>query len=641
MVKQILQSKYIKSTNETVFDMIENTLKTDQMVSSLVGDQVNKLCPYVVSVKRILPTGSEVFSDNSDNTADENESELQLNRRIFITTLDTEVVDDFHKGKKFDLVLESVCGVHNLVRLCPVKPSVWKGRTVTNDNATVYLKSFPLRYFAKGPSVTRDFVLAFRCQWPSQANEWSTRKPASGWPDARTVENVVSEGVHVVPTDLLEATDILDECDYVKLIQGDKSLWLISFASAEKEIARFIPESARNCFLLFKTLVDSFLKNQGGLPASCLKHIFFYACEDIQTQKWKKEPSYCLMHLLNRLAMSLKTKLPHYFSPQKNLLQAISKENVDKCLRHIELLLSQPLLGMFLLMDEHELDITELGPLMDDIIEDVFRFNRHRVVSRSVEEGFIPGLYCLFQDYILQDDFENAMKVAQEISVLLGMPDSDDCLISIITRVLRTQYIGYGWCLTLYIELMTGRKCLTRKLCEGYKTVPITDVFGPEIGDELKDIVVPEVFSITTGDLIFPTKAATVLDLSGNTKLMTKCLRYFIETYHDTFGERPPQPCHICGSSSCCPCTLLKVKQLQTLYAYLFVGYTNMGCPTEIRDLLPRLSRLTEMTGTASSYHSLASMYAAVGDRQRAAEYRKKKMNTLNAYSYDDDFDLY
>ena len=504
IVRQLLQGDYIKSKDERVFETVENTSKFGLAVSSYEGDKVNRLSPYAIPIKSILQTGSKLFLDKSTECLDELHIDNDyLNALIFITTTDTEVVETAALGQRFDLVLDTVSEEHDVVRLQPIKPSAWKGRSVSVNEDKTYLETFSLDFF---PSVTpRKYksILAFHFRWPDKANEWRARKRESGWPDSKTIEMVNDQGVHIIPADIPDLVGILDEPDYIRTLQSYKSLWLLSFAAAEREIARFIPESARNCFLLFRLLLDSCLKEYGGLPTSCLKHTFFHACEVIQSDRWKKEPGNCVMYLLKRLEFSLKTQLPHYFCPQKNLIQSISKDKLAYCLQQTELLVSQPMLGIFLLMDEKELNITELGPLLDDLIEDVSRFNRHREIQRSVEDAIIPGLYALLQDYALQGDFEKAMKVTYEISNLLKDPESSDCLVSIMNTALEKFNIGHLWCLALYIELVTDRKELTTKVCEGYKTVSIREVLGPDIVDKIGEKDVPETFSIYHGSFFF------------------------------------------------------------------------------------------------------------------------------------------
>lgn len=637
MVKQILQGDYVKSLNASLAETVESSKVSDMVVFSLEGDQINKLSPYVVPVESIFNTGSTVFAEANDQSMKgKTFKDKMLDATIFITTRDTEVVDAIDVGRKFDLVIDTVCEAHDIVNLQPVTPSVWAGRTISVENDKTLLNAFPVSIAVPILSKYGQCILAFRSHWPDKACEWRTRTRISGWPDARTVEAVVSEGVHVVPMNLAKKPDVLDEPEYVKSVQNDKSLWLISFAEAEKEILRFLPESAKDCYLLFRLLVDSFLKEQGGLPTSCLKHLFFHACETLTTERWKKEPGVCLMYLLQKLTLSLKTKLPHYFVPQKNLLQSLSRKKIKEVEHQIELLSFQPLLSVFQFIDEHDLGITELGPLLDDLIEDVCRFNNHMSVSISVEDSFVPALHCMLHDYVLQNEFENAMKVVNEVLERLEMPDNDEYIVSVITSSFSSQHIRYAWCLALYIELANNRKGITKVLCDNYKTVPISEVFGPEIVDELGDTVVPEIFSIPRGDLTFPEVVATVLEKSGTTKLLSKCLRYYIETYQDMFGSGP---CLANAAGGCripgCFCGLTKLFQLQDLYVRLYNSYLYSGRPTEFKDLVPKFTEVVEVLKTPMCNTNLVNILTGVGEIEKAMKLRRK-LNTANAYSYED-----
>ena len=307
----------------------------------------------MVPIKSMLTSGSKLFANEQDCISKPNKEEGKLDAALFVTTLDTEVIQSDSNGRKFDLVMEKVCEQHDLVRLEPVHPPVWKGRTCSLESDKVYLNSFPIHFPVPQPSITGDVRLAFHSPWPAKAHEWRVRKRISGWPDAMTVATVIDEGVNIIPVDLGEKhSEVLDEPSFVESIRKeDHSLWLLSFAATEKEILRFLPDNAKYCFLLFKLLLQLVFKGSDGVPDSCLKHVFFYACEKIQKEEWKKTPGNCLLYMLQKLRWCLMTTLPHYFYPSKNLIQSIDKRTLDICIERLDILCQQPLLGIFLLMD--------------------------------------------------------------------------------------------------------------------------------------------------------------------------------------------------------------------------------------------------------------------------------------------------
>ena len=125
----------------------------------------------------------------------------------------------------------------------------------------------------------------------------------------------------------------------------------------------------------------------------------------------------------------------------------------------------------------------------------------------------------------------------------------------------------------------------------------------------------------------FPSKVADVLDASGNTKLSAKYLRYFIETFHDVFGDGP-----YAGGVTLCPCSacnLSIVFSLLDFYARLYNTYCAMYCPSEIRELIPRIIKLTEMSRNTTYLQNLIIYLTSVGDVQRAQEFLMKRQALL------------
>lgn len=166
--------------------------------------------------------------------------------------------------------------------------------------------------------------LAFQCKtWPSIANEWKTRERSFQWPSPSTIDKVTLCPVHILPiTNKASSTPDIE--------------WQISFAVAEKRlIAEEVGDTQRQCYLVFYMLCLSIMA-EGVLKVSHIRSIFFYACENLETRMWHKNPAFCVLYLLDHLIKAVKKKtLPCYFVKTNNMADHLSDLQISQLERRL------------------------------------------------------------------------------------------------------------------------------------------------------------------------------------------------------------------------------------------------------------------------------------------------------------------
>lgn len=158
-----------------------------------------------------------------------------------------------------------------------------------------------------------DQVLAFPCvSWPREAKGWVTRKRRSGWPSSSLINDIIADGCLMVPVPYDDSPD-------------EETEWRFSFSWAEAKLALSLSDTQRQCYLLFKCLLQDSLALPKVLKSYHLKDMLFWVCEDIPTTQWRQDNLATIyLHLVDRLLHCLVGhRLPQYFIPENNLFDAI------------------------------------------------------------------------------------------------------------------------------------------------------------------------------------------------------------------------------------------------------------------------------------------------------------------------------
>ena len=106
--------------------------------------------------------------------------------------------------------------------------------------------------------------------------------------------------------------------------------WKMNFSMVESVILESLSRSQRYGFNVFKILIDNMSFHlERRLKTKHLKAVLFHACEEIPTFARELNLGGCILVLLSKLLSCLKKRvLPHYFIPQRNLIERFSADDI-------------------------------------------------------------------------------------------------------------------------------------------------------------------------------------------------------------------------------------------------------------------------------------------------------------------------
>ena len=240
-----------------------------------------------------------------------------------------------------------------------------------------------------GPAVTRvenvdsrdfydhDFVPSLRCTcWPSQAQQWLTRKRISDWPSQELIKRCYDSSCLVVPVGRKESS---------RAMKGKE--WRLSFTEPELCLARSLNDKPRQSYILAKLLIKTaiqdlrktkpFLKQFRMISSYDIKTAMFWLCEKKPTWENMLDDIKLLFEALSNYYKE--GVLPDYFIPEKNIIAGISDAELSICLTVLQELREFPLLiikqcfidafGSLFEFDEND------SPLLRRIYEEICCFS--------------------------------------------------------------------------------------------------------------------------------------------------------------------------------------------------------------------------------------------------------------------------
>jgi len=218
---------------------------------------------------------------------------------------------------------------------------------IKNDITSLYFyKGLPVGERHGPASCTRmpglsyhiDTVPCLRClQWPPQAADWPTRHRNYGWPDAATLDRVVSNGCDVVGV-------AHRQCKQDKWME--KHQWRLSFSRAEiLLINSWMPEQQivyhiLRTYVKVEGLTESADNSKPAVLSNYhIKTLMLWAFELKPKCWWTNNANLVkiCVELLNKLAVwLLEARCPHYFVSNSNLSNDLfSPEKVRRKLMSI------------------------------------------------------------------------------------------------------------------------------------------------------------------------------------------------------------------------------------------------------------------------------------------------------------------
>lgn len=258
--------------------------------------------------------------------------------------------------------------------------------------ALQYQDTKPFTYDRRREKIINPFdhIHGFHCDdWPSVANEWTTRHRSNGWISPELVQRIVSKGCYLVPVPH-------------KRSKNPDVEWRISFAESEQMLAEFaVTNAQRQCFIILKLLRYQIQQetSQKLLSSYCLKNVFLFCCEQLPVAAWDVNPGHCLLHLLDCVQTCLQQgDLPNYFIPDNNLLDLFTEEDINTSVALLDVMRSDVVSLVLNFTDNHVL-VNEgngclttkvvLRSIIASVLEDVPTYNKTRNVVNSLTGAFL------------------------------------------------------------------------------------------------------------------------------------------------------------------------------------------------------------------------------------------------------------
>ncbi|KAL3884687.1 hypothetical protein ACJMK2_024802 [Sinanodonta woodiana] len=428
-----------------------------------------------------IPTLSTHYTDLFSSSKENDAWKFDFNGFIYIMTKDTLLVESEENNLEIDLIIDrSNC--HSLgLRLRPVNPSLWGTFVCVDLSGISFLRHVRIdtARLDKTEWLGKQLTdLSFRCLWPREAAEFKRRYRRNSWPRNDILKRIISEGCRVVP----------------RKDKNDDTLWTFSFYAAKKIlISQGFSRHQRNCYKLWRLTISGCVKDIYHEHRELFRSIMFFACEIIKSEIWENNPAVCVLYMTERLIIGLQEKfVPDYFIQQVNLVYHLSQHDTS-CLTEKLLMIRYNFLALvYFVADKFALSAGELLHTYDKISIDLTMFRKDKDFQRSFSDLVLPvvrkevktsvedRLYSIAEEKILRF-YEKALRLNPCLNFSIYFQ-----------QYLHKLDIEMQWCLAFCVDKRQGTSFL-KDIGKNQKTVPITDLFGPELVKILGRLDVPEI----------------------------------------------------------------------------------------------------------------------------------------------------
>src|SRR6218665_1998061 len=163
--------------------------------------------------------------------------------------------------------------------------------------------------------LTVDHVFSVVCpDWPSEADEWVTRKRNSGWPTRNMIDIIVHGGCYLVPKSHESNPD-------------DDTCWRYSFSQAEFILLDSWNEVQKYIYHILRRLKSDVIEKCGGQENTFLctyyfKTLMMWACEEKPSHFWNGDRIEKAIEelLLQMIEWLIEKYCPNYFIRNNNML---------------------------------------------------------------------------------------------------------------------------------------------------------------------------------------------------------------------------------------------------------------------------------------------------------------------------------
>lgn len=242
--------------------------------------------------------------------------------------------------------------------------------------------------------------------WPPVAMKWFQRDRTRCWPRPETLDKVLHDGCHCVPVGISEsATKHLE--------------WQLCFSVAECTLVHSMDHSLFKLYQILRILIHEGLNNwvecKGIVSSYMIKTLMFWMCEDnlpnfICAGNLKESIRECLTQLEEWIG---KNFIPHYFIPERNLLQGninpLHRARILKRLHNLKIGVLDELLSCRSFKPAKIIVTTELPASVDtlDFTSDDLKTMSEFAFFVNVGSGYFSNMsFSRAQRYLR--NFENA-----------------------------------------------------------------------------------------------------------------------------------------------------------------------------------------------------------------------------------------
>ncbi|KAH3701299.1 hypothetical protein DPMN_076282 [Dreissena polymorpha] len=397
-----------------------------------------------------------------------NQETRSFKEDLFIIPLDTVVVDDFtsskvHKRNQLKAVRQEN---GNTINLVPEKPENWM-RCLNQEHFLHHLQM---------PSDMMDSPrwIAFQTKMPS-TERWLERSRRYGWPPKRAIYDLLTgDGFLVVPE-----------------LECSKYAWKYDFRLAEDILlAKAFEDYQKDCFKITKILLDETQVNL-YLPYVCVKHAFYYQCQETPANVWKSDPTLCLRSLIGRFISNINDAcFPNFFDSTLNLMP--NNLSLDE----------RSLVKQRLLIAQKHTFVCLCNAFSTPAKDFEDRWSRafagmfHRLVEsmqssdteRVLEECFIPTAVAGIQEFVERERFSLAYERCTEaVEELNQVCNAELAFNYIVNLVVFPAFCNVRrWLFAFYVAFVTGHYWFD-EVNTDLDSVSLVDVFGKELNGMLLD----------------------------------------------------------------------------------------------------------------------------------------------------------
>ncbi|KAL3884677.1 hypothetical protein ACJMK2_024794 [Sinanodonta woodiana] len=429
--------------------------------------------------------------------------------------------------KDSDMIMESVFGKPGYVKLTPVLSKLWEGALIQEDEEHVYLHHlqvndpFPQKLQACWEELDYGAaIIAFRCPWPKEADEWRTRKRSTGWLQTTTQNTIVEDGCYLLPCGRSRESVIE---------------WKFCFDLAEEWlIRRCVFDHFSKVYRAFKLLIKTTRKDKAEATnyRQILRHVFYYACEEVPEKFWIRRPARCILFMLSRLLQQLQAGVvPHYFMSNVNLLD-LEDIDIDELRNSICVIRGNPLLSTYYLLEERRLTSTRVRLKLDHSIDDIREFADHKIIQRSKETFFTTETMIQVNILVKEGKLAEAEYLITLLLREMYETDNNITFIDIVQEVLFNMNYSDRWYFAFYTDLVNETKLLDH-VCNGVPNIPLSHILGPEISSNIHDCMVPKECITPNILLEFVNKVTLIFEHINWHKSVFHALKFFLDQAYD------------------------------------------------------------------------------------------------------------